>query len=198
LLMLNKGNWNGTQIMTDTNFFNEMISPSQTLNNSYGYLWWLNGQGYMLPTLQTQFMGRLYPNTPTEAYAALGKDNQLLVVIPSRNLVYIRMGNAGVSNQVGPQMVDDIWIILEKLMCSPIAISNLHSKIAIAIYPNPSHDIVHISSDSKVHAATLYDLYGRPLAVGKDQISMDSFRAGIYYLRVETAEGVIIKKIIKK
>ena len=44
LLILNKGNWDGNQIMTDTNYFNQMLNSSQSLNESYGYLWWLNGK----------------------------------------------------------------------------------------------------------------------------------------------------------
>lgn len=53
LLMLNRGNWNGKQVMADMDYFDAMISPSQNLNRSYGYLWWLNGQeSFMLPGLQ--------------------------------------------------------------------------------------------------------------------------------------------------
>ena len=52
LLILNNGNWDGNQIMTDTNYFNQMLNSSQSLNESYGYLWWLNGKtSYMLPGL---------------------------------------------------------------------------------------------------------------------------------------------------
>jgi len=42
LLTLNKGNWNGTQIMTDQNYFTAMTNTSQNMNNSYCYFWWLN------------------------------------------------------------------------------------------------------------------------------------------------------------
>ena len=34
LLMLNKGNWNGNQIMTDTSYFHAMTHTSQNLNNA--------------------------------------------------------------------------------------------------------------------------------------------------------------------
>ncbi|MFO0361082.1 MAG: serine hydrolase domain-containing protein, partial [Flavobacteriales bacterium] len=49
LLILNQGTWDNTPIMTDEEYFNAMITPSQDINDSYGYLWWLNGQSsYML------------------------------------------------------------------------------------------------------------------------------------------------------
>ena len=44
LLVLNHGNWDGTQIMIDSIYFDEMINTSQSLNKSYGYLWWLKWQ----------------------------------------------------------------------------------------------------------------------------------------------------------
>jgi hypothetical protein len=56
LLMLNKGNWNGNVILSDTNYYNQMVNSSQTLNPSYGYLWWLNGKAsYMLPACSLAF-----------------------------------------------------------------------------------------------------------------------------------------------
>ena len=61
LLILNNGNWDGNQIMTDTNYFNQMLNSSQSLNESYGYLWWLNGKtSYMLPGSQFVFNMNLY------------------------------------------------------------------------------------------------------------------------------------------
>ena len=49
--------------MTDTNYFNQMTSTSQSLNNSYGYLWWLNGKSsYRLPVSQTVFFGKMFQN----------------------------------------------------------------------------------------------------------------------------------------
>ena len=42
LLIQGNGAWNGNQLINST-YFNEMVNTSQTLNKSYGYLWWLNG-----------------------------------------------------------------------------------------------------------------------------------------------------------
>ena len=94
LLALNKGNWNGTQILNST-YFNDASTTSQTINQSYGYLWWLNGKSsYHLPQSQFQFPGELIPNGPDDMYMALGKDDQKIYVVPSKKLVIIRMGNS--------------------------------------------------------------------------------------------------------
>lgn len=94
LLTLNKGKWKDEQIINET-FFNQSISTSQNINPSYGYLWWLNGKtSYMIPGEQTIFQGPLVPNAPSDMYAALGAEDQRIYVIPSKNMVVIRMGTA--------------------------------------------------------------------------------------------------------
>lgn len=95
LLLLNKGKWDSTYILSDTNYFNQQIATSQTLNPSYGYLTWLNGKSsFMAPTLQTVFPGSIIPNAPADLFAALGKNDQKIYVVPSQKLVVIRMGES--------------------------------------------------------------------------------------------------------
>ena len=94
LLSLNKGNWNGTQIVNQ-DFFTNSTTTSQNINLSYGYLWWLNGKtSYHLPSSQFQFNGSIIPSGPNDMFMALGLDDQKIYVVPSKKLVIIRMGNA--------------------------------------------------------------------------------------------------------
>lgn len=94
LLNLNKGNWDGTQILNET-FFSQATNTSQNINLAYGYLWWLNGKSsYHLPQSQLQFNGSLIPNGPNDMFMALGKNDQKIYIIPSKKMVVIRMGEA--------------------------------------------------------------------------------------------------------
>ena len=94
LMSLNKGKWNNEQVV-DGQFFNAGINTSQDINPAYGYLWWLNGKSkYMLPGSQNVFQGTLIPNAPSDMYAAMGALDQRIYVIPSRNMVIVRMGKA--------------------------------------------------------------------------------------------------------
>jgi len=94
LLLLNKGKWDKTPIMTDTAYFKTETNTSQTLNLSYGYLTWLNGKtSYMLPQSQLVLPGYVIPNGPADMFMALGKNDQKIYVVPSQKLVIIRMGN---------------------------------------------------------------------------------------------------------
>ena len=94
LLMLNNGRWENTQIINE-NFASAATNSSQLINESYGYLWWLNGKSsFQLPQSQVQFQGSIIPNAPNDMVMALGKNDQKIYIIPSRNMVIIRMGNA--------------------------------------------------------------------------------------------------------
>lgn len=94
LLALNTGNWDGEQIV-NADFFNESINTSQNINPSYGYLWWLNGKStYMVPGGQEVYTGPLVPNAPSDMYAAMGAEDQRIYVVPGKNMVIIRMGDA--------------------------------------------------------------------------------------------------------
>jgi CubicO group peptidase (beta-lactamase class C family) len=108
LLVLNQGNWNGTQIINSA-YFNLSTNTSQNLNLAYGYMWWLNGKSsYRLPQTQLQFNGKLIPNAPNDMYCALGKDDQKLYIIPSKKLVIIRMGEEADSATFGLSDFDTI------------------------------------------------------------------------------------------
>lgn len=112
LLALNKGKWGNEQILNET-FFSESINTSQNINPSYGYLWWLNGKtSFMLPGGQTVYHGSLVPNAPEDMYAAMGAQDQRIYVIPDKNMVIIRMGDA--SEPANPDFAlsgfdDDLW-----------------------------------------------------------------------------------------
>jgi CubicO group peptidase (beta-lactamase class C family) len=93
LLISANGTWETTQIIPE-NFLNEATTTSQSINQAYGYLWWLNGKStYHLPQSQLEFSGELIPNAPQDMYCALGKNDQKIYIVPSKELVIIRMGN---------------------------------------------------------------------------------------------------------
>nr|WP_294933817.1 serine hydrolase [uncultured Flavobacterium sp.] len=108
LLALNKGNWNGTQII-NTVYFNEATTTSQNINLAYGYLWWLNGKtSYHLPQSQLQLPGSLIPSGPNDMFMALGKNDQKIYVIPSKKMVVIRMGDAADSENAALSDFDEV------------------------------------------------------------------------------------------
>ena len=117
LLMLNNGDWNGEPIMKDKEFLKAMINPSQDLNESYGYLWWLNGkESFMLPQTQLIFKGSLTPEAPADMFSGLGKNGQYISIVPSMNLVLIRMGENPEDSDIAAMFQRKIWEKLNKIM----------------------------------------------------------------------------------
>jgi CubicO group peptidase (beta-lactamase class C family) len=110
LLIYANGNWNGTQIVSKS-FLDQATNTSQNINEAYGYLCWLNGKtSYHLPQSQFEFKGKLIPNAPDDMYAALGKNDQKIYVVPSKKLVVIRMGDSADGDNFALSTFDnDLW-----------------------------------------------------------------------------------------
>ena len=110
LLINNRGTWDKQAILTDEAYFNAMMSTSQNLNQSYGYLWWLNGKSSsMMPGGQNVFPGSMAPNAPADLIMALGKDDKKIYIVPSLGLVVVRQGDDAGTSGVGPTAFDDIF-----------------------------------------------------------------------------------------
>lgn len=95
-LMLRGGRWNGKQLISRA-YVKKMLTPGK-VNNAYGYLWWLNRGGrYVLPNVEGEDRGRgkLVASGPKDMFLAAGSGEQRMFVIPSRDLVIVRLGERG-------------------------------------------------------------------------------------------------------
>merc|ERR1711924_32589 len=65
------------------------------INSAYGYLWWLGHTGHwVLPMLQGEGNGSLFPAGLETAYAMMGANSQVAVVDPHRHMLVVRQGEA--------------------------------------------------------------------------------------------------------
>ena len=203
LLMLNNGNWNGTQVLTDTAYLNQMINTSQNLNLSYGYLWWLNGKAsHMRPGLQIVFPGSIVPSAPADMYAALGKDGQIINVVPSLNMVVVRMGNAPFQGLSAVPAIfnDTLWQKLNLVMCSGVSTGEV-TKPGVSVYPNPAQGQFQISFPQTAFSFSISDLHGR--SVLKEIRTYDTFtidegllNPGVYFISFLTENRRYIHRIV--
>jgi CubicO group peptidase (beta-lactamase class C family) len=165
LLMLADGIWNGDTLLRDPNYLHDMVTPSQTYNKSYGYLWWLNGQpSLMLPTIQTVFPGPLCPNAPADMYAALGRDDQKIHVVPSKGWVVVRQGLSSNGGLVPIAFDNELWGYLNALDCgSSVQDAALASTSSLVAKPTVSGQGWTIVCDTPIQVAMLYNAAGRLL-----------------------------------
>ncbi|MBL0048639.1 MAG: serine hydrolase [Bacteroidetes bacterium] len=147
LLIQNKGIWNADTLLHDTSYFQSMLNSSQNLNLAYGYLWWLNGKSsFMLPQSQFVFQSTLIPNAPADAVAALGKNDQKIYVVPSLDLVVVRMGNSsGIPVYALSNFDNEVWAKLNDVFCgSTVSIEKNNLQTSINIFPNPAQDEIQV------------------------------------------------------
>lgn len=117
LMVYANGKWDDDQIVSES-FLDEATNTSQNINLAYGYLWWLNGKSsYHLPQSQLQFPGELIPNAPADMYAALGKNDQKIYVVPSKGLVIVRMGDVADGENFAVSTFDnDLWAYINDVI----------------------------------------------------------------------------------
>ncbi len=205
LLILNKGHWNGNTLLTDSNFYSQMISSSQLLNRSYGYLWWLNGKSsFMVPTSQVVFPGFICPNAPTDMFSAIGKGGQFLNIVPSQQLVWLRMGDDPSNMLVPFTFNNSIWQYINRLNCTTSINESLDlSNSKVQIYPNPCASTLVVKSvdlPKKIEIFTLDSRCVKSILTTKfeNSIDIEDLPSACYFIKVHlsTAE-VCVSKFIK-
>jgi CubicO group peptidase (beta-lactamase class C family) len=197
LLALAQGQWNGNPVMSDAAYFEAMVTPSQTLNPAYGYLWWLNGQqSYLLPGIQLQLPGPLMPDAPLDAYSAMGKNGQLCNVSPATGLVVVRMGDLPGGIFVPNVFNNEIWQHLNAVICLPTAVDAPHRANVLAIYPNPASDQITVSMAGAIpQRITVRGADGREYLsvqqLGKVDTSL--LPPGTYLVEATGVDGAVVR-----
>ena len=88
------GRWAGRQLVSAA-YLRAATSPSQDLNPAYGYLWWENakpGRGAGVGAGGAEASGYRFEGSPRDTFAAMGAGGQVVMVVPSRDIVLVRQG----------------------------------------------------------------------------------------------------------
>ncbi len=207
LMILNRGKWNSTPVLSDTTYFNEMVSPSQFLNLSYGYLWWLNGKpSFMAPTSQLVFPGSYNPDAPADMISGIGKNGQFVKVIPSLNMVWIRMGESAGTNSVPFTVSNDIWKKIKLLNCNATALkNNFPSEQKIQIIPNPATSHICLSGFGGNTEEIQYSIFNQTGALVKsgsirpanEYVDLADLPSGHYIIRVQMGDQQQYSRFIR-
>lgn len=206
LLMQGGGTWAGTPILSDAAYYQAMITPSQALNEAYGYLWWLNGTStYLLPGVQFPLNGPAMPNAPLDMYAALGRDGQILNISPSTGLVVVRMGASPGGVVFVPNLYNDqIWQLLNAVLCTSTSVEE-RDRDRLQLFPNPASDRIELRLDASLGMGdlTIVDGTGRAVLTQRvfgDRVHVDvsGISSGSYLATFRGEGGVATVRFVKQ
>ncbi len=203
LFTLARGTWYGDVIMADDAYFEAMTNSSQGQNQSYGYLWWLNGKPfYMLPGLQFAFTGKLIPEAPDDLIAALGKNDQKIYVVPSMGLVIVRQGErAGTIAPAASSFDNQLWQRIMDLECVTAAEEAGDKLPSPGIFPNPAREFITVASAQPLKELRLMDASGKLVRIvagsgtARQDVSLQGLEAGLYFVQVVTERGVAVERV---
>ncbi len=92
--VLNGGEEGDLHVIEDIDFFDNSFTHSQDHNLAYGYLWWLNNSKTHINVYSGKLQeGHLIPNAPKDTILALGAANRILAIVPSEDLIIVRLGD---------------------------------------------------------------------------------------------------------
>jgi CubicO group peptidase (beta-lactamase class C family) len=198
LLIQNKCVWNNDTLFHDTAYIRQMTNTSQSLNNSYGYLWWLNGKSsYMVPGQQIVIPGSYAPQAPADMFSALGKNGQILSISPGKGIVFVRMGNQpnSPSSEITTLFCNEIWGKLNEIMCNTNSIpGDLSGSTRLSIYPNPVNDKAEIVLEGNVSTSEkTFILFN---SLGKEVLKKEFKGNRMEFFRSGIPSGIYICQII--
>lgn len=102
LLYLNDGVYNGERLLPE-GWVKQTVTPADAAKRGeYGFQFWLNAGEKNNPS------NRLYPSCPTDMYCCDGYEGQFVFIIPSKNLVIVRLGLTQHGNFDADKFVSDI------------------------------------------------------------------------------------------
>ena len=82
--------------------------------------------------------------------------------------------------------------------CAHLGIEEAAGEDAVRLYPNPVSDVLNIQAE-RLHKVELMDMSGRCImTVSESRMDLGRLPVGAYFVRVVTADGVTVKRIVKK
>ena len=110
LLALRKGSWNGAQLVS-ADWINQSATAQHPFAPTYGRLWWLNASPvHELPGEHRQRSGPIAPDAPPDTFAALGALDQKIWVVPSLDLVVVRLGTEASEGTLAAGIFDNLLL----------------------------------------------------------------------------------------
>ncbi len=161
------------------------------------------GASFMLPQTQFVFDGPLFPDAPSDLYAALGSQGQLINVVPSQNLIVVRMGYSpeGIGGLVSGAFNNEIWKRLNAVLCTTVSIEDEFSQTTeLTIYPNPSNSFIWFKNSTykyfKINSIAGKTAMEGPIEKGLQKLDVSHLEKGVYLISFGNPDKINTQRLI--
>jgi hypothetical protein len=80
----------------------------------------------------------------------------------------------------------------------PVSVNELTAALQVKVYPNPTAEIVNVTTAAELIQLELLSLNGDLMMTSKSSsLNLSHCPVGVYFLKVVTEEGIVVKRIIK-
>ncbi len=113
----------------------------------------------------------------------------------ANGLTFVKVAAVYENGKTSVGVIDNIVVELNTESIS-------ENTISLNIYPNPVNDKLYIVTEDEVEDVVVYDIYGRrqqlsAISGQPSVIDVADLKSGIYFIKINTNEGNIVKRIIK-
>ena len=92
-----------------------------------------------------------------------------------------------------------------EINCGGTNLIDIENPLSVDIYPNPVNDKIYVDIETgvEIEDVLIYDIYGRRLDLSAvshqpSVIDVKNLKSGIYFVKIKTEEGNIVKRFIKQ
>jgi len=113
------------------------------------------------------------------------------------------MGPVEATNIDNNEVLDYLWSggnnkVAYHINQTPLSIDTFEKSQTISVYPNPTHNLIHIISKYPLEEVNILDVNGKLICFSSnDKIDLSHFDDGLYFLKVNVNGKTVVEKIIK-
>jgi hypothetical protein len=80
----------------------------------------------------------------------------------------------------------------------PVSVNELSADLQVKVYPNPTLDMVNVVTAAQLIQLELLSINGDLMTTTEsNSLNLSNYPFGVYFLKVITEEGIVVKRIIK-
>jgi CubicO group peptidase (beta-lactamase class C family) len=163
-LWLNKGQWEGKQIVSRDWVENSVKAQVDTgRDDDYGYGWWV------------------HTGDPV-SYSAIGRGGQRIIVVPAWNLIAVTTGGGFEFNEIEPLVVAILVDMNKPLPSNPAGIAQLEVALAAISQPPAPQPVAPLPETARAISGKTFVFESNPLEIEKLRLEFNDSAEAILYV----------------